>query len=130
MRKKDWKICWPFPVNESEENPSLPPLDVPKYRCLCCQNGQQENAAKVTDKDDQTDFNSCSTGCKSDTNCSNAALKSGIQQDPMPDTAERREIDLNTNLNCANDCLPISNEREKLAGVVLGRIIGNFSLSL
>ncbi|KAK7351477.1 hypothetical protein VNO77_10974 [Canavalia gladiata] len=122
IRKKDWKICWPFPVHESDRQPSLPPLDVPKYRCRCCQNSLQEIASKDIQKDDQKDFDCCSTGCGSGTNCSNAALKSGIQQDSMLDTLERRDIDLNTNLSCVNDCLPISNEKDKKAAVVHSRI--------
>ncbi|QHN83165.1 Protein EMBRYONIC FLOWER [Arachis hypogaea] len=78
IRKKDWKKCWPFPVNESEENPSLPPLDVPTYRCFGCESCHQESVTKDMDKDGQTDFNCCSSGCKSDTNCGKAAVKSLI----------------------------------------------------
>ncbi|TKY74569.1 EMBRYONIC FLOWER 1 [Spatholobus suberectus] len=123
IREKDWKICWPFPVHESDKQPSLLPLDVPKYRCQHCQNSPQEIAAKDILKDDQPDFDCCSTGCRSGSNCSNAALKSGIQQGPMLDTVERREIDLNTTLSCVNDYLPNSNEKGKKAGVVPSRII-------
>ncbi|XP_015945650.1 protein EMBRYONIC FLOWER 1 isoform X1 [Arachis duranensis] len=130
IRKKDWKKCWPFPVNESEENPSLPPLDVPTYRCFGCESCHQESVTKDMDKDGQTDFNCCSSGCKSDTNCGKAAVKSGVQQDPMPDISERVEIDLNTNLNCVNDCLPITNEREKQPGFSLSRMIGDLEIGL
>lgn len=130
VRKKDWKLCWPFPAHESDGQPSLPPLDVPKHKCCNCSNSQQEIAAEDIHKDAQTDFNCCSTGCKSDTNCTNAALKSGIQNDPMPDTIERREIDLNSNLSSVNGCSPIiSIENEKKSGVGLNRIIGNFNIS-
>ncbi|XP_068480919.1 protein EMBRYONIC FLOWER 1 isoform X2 [Phaseolus vulgaris] len=41
----------------------------------------------------------------------------------MLDAVERREIDLNTALNCINDYLPNSNEKGKKAGVVPSRII-------
>ncbi|XP_019413166.1 PREDICTED: protein EMBRYONIC FLOWER 1-like isoform X1 [Lupinus angustifolius] len=112
--KKDWKFCWPFPVDESQEQPSHPPLDVPKYKCWCCQRCPQESAAKDIDKNDQTNF-------ESDSNCSNAALKSATMQDPMLETLERRNIDLNSNLCCVTDLLPDSNEKEKKAGVVLRR---------
>ncbi|XLS75648.1 hypothetical protein HN51_032513 [Arachis hypogaea] len=78
IRKKDWKKCWPFPVNESEKNPSLPPLDVPTYRCFGCESCHQESVTKDMDKDGQTDFNCCSSSCKSDTNCGKAAVKSLI----------------------------------------------------
>ncbi|XP_027355164.1 protein EMBRYONIC FLOWER 1 [Abrus precatorius] len=124
IRQKDWKIGWPFPVHESDKQSSLPPLDVPKYRCRCHQNSSQEIATKDFQKDDQKEFDCCITGCKSGTNCSNAAVavKSGIQQDPMLDTLERREIDLNTNLSCVNDYLPISDEKDKKSGVVLSRM--------
>lgn len=124
--KKDWKICWPFPVHESEEQPSRLPQDVPKYRCQCRQNRPQEITAKDIDKDDQTDLDCCSTGCRSNTHCSNAALKSATKQDPIPDTLERRDIDLNTNLSCVSDFLPLRDENVKKAGVVLSRRIGNF----
>ncbi|KHN18188.1 Protein EMBRYONIC FLOWER 1 [Glycine soja] len=122
MRRKDWKNCWPFPEHESDKQPTFLPLDVPKYRCLHCQNSAQEVAAKDIQRDDQADFDCCSTGCRSGSNCNNAALKSGIQQDPMLDTLERREIDLNATLSCVNDCLP-NNEKGKKAGVVPSRII-------
>ncbi|KAL2346916.1 hypothetical protein Fmac_000916 [Flemingia macrophylla] len=118
MRKKDWKVCWPFPVNESDKQPTLLPLEVPKYNCQRCQNSPQETSAKDIQKEDQTDFDCCSTGCRSG---SNAAPKSDVQQDAMLDNLERREIDLNTTLSCVNDYLPTSNEKK--AGVVPGRII-------
>ena len=131
IRKKDWKICWPFPVHESDKQPSFLPLDAPKYSCRCCQNSALEIAAKDTHKEDQkTDLDCCSTECRSGSNCNNEALKSGIQQDPMLDAVERREIDLNTALNCCiNDYLPNSNEKGKKAGVVPSRIIGNLNIS-
>lgn len=130
IRKKDWKLCWPFPVHESDEQPSLPPLDVPKYRCCYCPNSRQEIAAKDIHKDEEADLNCYSAGCGSDTNCSSAALRSGIQKDPMPDTLERRElIDLNTNLSSVNGGLPVSIEKEKKAGDVRSRIIGNFNIN-
>ena len=128
MRRKDWKNCWPFTVHESDKQPTFLPLDVPKYRCLHCQNSAQEVAAKDIQRDDQADFDCCSTGCRSGSNCNNAALKSVIQQDPMLDTLERREIDLNATLSCVNDCLP-NNEKGKKAGVVPSRIIGNLNFS-
>ncbi|CAL0319235.1 unnamed protein product [Lupinus luteus] len=83
IRKKDWKACWPFPVDESEEQPSPPVLDAPKYR----------------------------------------SLESGTQNDRMPETLERRDIDLNTNLSFVSDFLPFSNEEEKRAGVLLSKRI-------
>ncbi|KAE9609150.1 hypothetical protein Lalb_Chr08g0243171 [Lupinus albus] len=117
IRKKDWKVCWPFPIDESEEQPSPPLLDAPKYRCQCCQSCPQ------VDKDDQTDFGCCNTQCRCDTNCNNEALESGTQNGPMPETLERRDIDLNTNLSCVSDFLPFSNEEEKEAGVLLSKRI-------
>nr|KYP65174.1 hypothetical protein KK1_011403 [Cajanus cajan] len=118
IRKKDWKICWPFPVHESDKQSSLLPLDVPKYSCQRCHKSPQETAAKDIQKDDQTDFGCYSTGCRSG---SNAAPKSDVLQDAMLDNLERREIDLNTTLSCVNDYLPTSNEKK--AGVVPSRII-------
>ncbi|BAT78322.1 Protein EMBRYONIC FLOWER 1 [Vigna angularis] len=123
IRRKDWKICWPFQVHESDKQPSFLPLDAPKYRCRRCQNSAVEIAAKDIQKDEQTDLNCCSTECRSGSNCNNEALKSGIQEDPMLDAVERREIDLNTALSCINDFLPNSNEKGSKAGVVPSRII-------
>ncbi|KAE9603777.1 putative protein EMBRYONIC FLOWER 1 [Lupinus albus] len=123
IRKKDWKTCWPFLVDESKEKPSLPPLHAPKYKCQQCQNCPQESAAKDIDKDDQTNFACCSTQRRSDTNCNNAPLKSATQKDPMPDTLDRRDLDLNTNLRCVSDFLPFNNEELKKDGAVLGKII-------
>ncbi|KAK7410367.1 hypothetical protein VNO78_01097 [Psophocarpus tetragonolobus] len=123
MRKKDWKICWPFPGHESDKQPSFMPLEVPKYSCQHCQNSAQEIAAEDIQKDDQTDFDFCSTGCRSGSNCNNTAFKSGIRQDPRHDPLERSEIDLNTTLSCVNDSVPNSNEKGKKAGVAPSRII-------
>ncbi|XP_058785170.1 protein EMBRYONIC FLOWER 1 [Vicia villosa] len=120
VRKKDWKLCWPFPIDESEKQPSFPPLDVPKHRCP---NSQKENAAQDIPKDNQADYNRCITGCRSDTNCSNAALKPCIQKDPMSSIIVRRDIDLNTKLSGFDGCLPISIEKEKKVGVELSRRI-------
>ncbi|CAJ1973875.1 unnamed protein product [Sphenostylis stenocarpa] len=123
IRKKDWKICWPFPVHESDKQPSFLPLDAPKYSCRRCQNSALAIVVKEIQKNDQTDLNCCSIECRSGSNCNNEALKSGIQQDPMLDAVERREIDLNTTLSCINDYLPNSNEKGKKAGVVPIRTI-------
>ncbi|XP_028802214.1 protein EMBRYONIC FLOWER 1-like isoform X1 [Neltuma alba] len=123
IREKDWKLCWPFPLQgnhgESEGQPCLlPPLDVPKFRRWCCQTCQQEIAAEGSDEDNQGEFHSCCTGCKSASNClSNAAVTSDIQLRlaSTPDTVENRGIDLNssTNLSCGNDCLLANKEKEK-----------------
>ncbi|KAI5403304.1 hypothetical protein KIW84_050752 [Lathyrus oleraceus] len=118
VRKKDWKLCWPFPIDESEKQPSFPPLDVPKHRSP---NSQIENAAKDFPKDNQADNNCCITGCRSDTNCSNTALKPCIQKDPMSSIIVRRDIDLNTKLSGFDGCLSISIEKEKKVGVELNR---------
>ena len=64
MHRKDWKNCWPFPVHESDKQPTFLPLDVPKYRCLHCHNSAEEVAAKDIQTDDQPDFDCCSTGCR------------------------------------------------------------------
>ncbi|CAJ2643275.1 unnamed protein product [Trifolium pratense] len=119
VRKKDWKLCWPFPVDESDKQPSLPPLDVPKHICCRYPNSQQENAAKDIPKDNQIDITCHSTGGRSDTKCSNAALKPCIRKDPISDIIVRRDIDLNTNLSSVDGCLPVSIEKENKVGVGL-----------
>ncbi|CAK8563359.1 unnamed protein product [Lathyrus sativus] len=120
VRKKDWKLCCPFPIDETKKQPSFPPLDVPKHRCP---NSQKENAAKDIPKDNQADYNCCITGCRPDTNCSNAALKPYIQKDPMASIIVRRDIDLNTKLSGFDGCLPINIEKEKKVGVEPSRRI-------
>ncbi|XP_054788841.1 protein EMBRYONIC FLOWER 1 isoform X2 [Prosopis cineraria] len=137
IRKKDWKLCWPFPLQgnhgESEDQQCLlPPLDVPKFRWRCCQTCQQEVVAEGSDKDNQGEFHCCCTGCKSASNCfSNAAVRSDIQLQlaSTPDTIENRGIDLNssTNLSCQNDCSWTNNEKEKTAEVVNSRMIDHES---
>ncbi|KAF7817133.1 protein EMBRYONIC FLOWER 1 [Senna tora] len=122
IRKKDWKKCWPFPLEGNRA------LDIPKFRWWCCHNCQREIAAEGSDKDDQNEFNCCSTGCRSASKCSKIALiRSDIQLQltPTPDSLERREIDLNssTNLSCENECLPANYEKEKKAEVANSRII-------
>lgn len=113
IRKKDWKLCWPFPLedSDSESEPSLspPPSDVPK----CC---PQEIASEGSHKNDKTDLNCCSAGCRSNRSCSNAALRSDThQQVPIPVTFEGKEIDLNnsTNPSSGNDHIVVNNEQEK-----------------
>ncbi|KAF7830125.1 protein EMBRYONIC FLOWER 1 [Senna tora] len=123
IRKKDWKLCWPFPLqhdhhSESEQSRLLPPSDVPKLRC--CQNGRTEIDSDRRKKDDRTNLN-CSAGCISKSNCSNAALTSDTQQQvPIPVTFEGKEIDLNnsTNLSTGNDHVAVTNEKEKKSDVV------------
>lgn len=61
-------------------------------------------------------------------NCNNASLKSGIKQDPMLDSIERREIHVNATLSCVNHWLP-NIEKGKKAGIVPSRIIGNLNFS-
>lgn len=129
-------MCWPFPLqdnhSESEDQPCLlPPLDVPKFRQCCCQICQQEIAAECSDKDNQGEFHSCCTGCKSASNSfSNAAVRSEIQLQlaSTPDTLENRGIDLNssTDLSCGNDYLWTNNEKDvkKKFEVVNDRMIG------
>ncbi|GAU14205.1 hypothetical protein TSUD_307650 [Trifolium subterraneum] len=119
VRKKDWKLCWPFPVDESDKQPSFPPLDVPKHICCRYPNSQQGNASQDIPKNDQIDLTSRSTGGKSDTKCSNAALKPFIRKDPISDIIVRRDIDLNTNLSSVDGYLPVSIERENKVGVGL-----------
>ncbi|KAI4316130.1 hypothetical protein L6164_024139 [Bauhinia variegata] len=125
IRKKDWKMCWPFPLKESyseSENPAslLPPLDMPKFKWRCCRNCQEEVSPESTEMDGQT------AGSKSDRNCSNEAIPSNIQQDPMPDTVKRREIDLNNSiddLSCGNCYEPFNDEKENKAEVAQSRLI-------
>ena len=131
MRKKDWKRCWPFPVDESEDKPSLPPLDVPKYRWWCCNKCREATAAEVIRGNDQTDV-SCRNARRSGCSCRNVVASSGIQQAPVPNgTPVSGEIDLNKpiDLSCGTDCLPIRNEIENNAEVVDNRITGNCKIS-
>jgi hypothetical protein len=102
---------------------------VPKHICCRYPNSQQEDAAKDIPKDNQIDFTCPSSGGRSDTNCSNAALKPFIQKDPISDIIVRRDIDLNTNLSSVDGFIPVSIEKENKGGVGLSSRIGNFNIS-
>lgn len=105
MRKRDWKKCWPFPVNEAEDQPPFPPLVVPKFKWWACERCRQAAAVEGTNRDVQIGFNySNNNGGGSSSNCVNAVISSGIPQDPMPDNIiARRDIDLNIPIELSSD---------------------------
>lgn len=53
MRKKNLKICSPFPGHEFEAQPSLPPLIVPKFPSWSCNNCRGENELNVIENNDE-----------------------------------------------------------------------------
>ncbi|XP_068339493.1 protein EMBRYONIC FLOWER 1 isoform X1 [Pyrus communis] len=69
VRKKNWKLCWPFPLDgEFDQEPTslLPPLDPPKFRRWSCQNCVQETGSESIAKDHGTDMR---IGSDSNNNC-------------------------------------------------------------
>ncbi|KAJ6406373.1 hypothetical protein OIU84_009984 [Salix udensis] len=79
IRKRDWKICWPF-VSDGDSNNCeeqaclLPPLHVPKFRFWRCQNCVWEVDAKGTANCHGTSLKPCSTGFNSTKVCSHAPI--------------------------------------------------------
>ncbi|KAJ6745592.1 PROTEIN EMBRYONIC FLOWER 1 [Salix koriyanagi] len=79
IRKRDWKICWPFVSdgdsnNYEEQACLLPPLHVPKFRFWRCQNCVWEVDAKGTANCHGTSLKPCSTGFNSTKVCSHAPI--------------------------------------------------------
>lgn len=109
MRRKNWKMCWPFAseseLNNFEEQASmLPHLNVPKFKWWHCQNCLQEIGSRGIEKD-RLDLNSCSVGFKSNTTNSQmpsfdntAILLSDYQQAQRSNIVEERIVDA-TNVN-------------------------------
>ncbi|KAF9681123.1 hypothetical protein SADUNF_Sadunf06G0192800 [Salix dunnii] len=116
IRKRDWKICWPF-VSDGDSNNYeqqaclLPPLHVPKFRFWRCQNCVWEVDAKGTANSHGTSLKSCSTGFKSTKVCSHAPihdddalLPSDVQGAANQETPEGRQADAIASLTNTSNC--------------------------
>ncbi|KAL4307477.1 hypothetical protein AHAS_Ahas16G0282200 [Arachis hypogaea] len=126
IRKKDWRKCWPFPMDESDNELPLPPLEVPKFRWWGCENCQQATANEINHGNDQTDVSHRNGGI-SDCNCSNAVVNSGTPESPVASAATpvNAEFDLNIPIDLTGDTdgLPVRNEIENNnAEIVQNRI--------
>ncbi|KAL5783274.1 hypothetical protein ACOSP7_008303 [Xanthoceras sorbifolium] len=106
IRKKNWKICWPFPLDgnhdKSEEHTCpLPPLHVSKFRWWRCQNCLQEPGAESITNSLGNTFNYCnSTRLKSSGTCSHVSspgdaimLQPDFQQVPKLNILEGGKVD-------------------------------------
>ncbi|MED6162920.1 hypothetical protein PIB30_075025 [Stylosanthes scabra] len=127
IRKKDWRKCWPFRMDESDDNPlPLPSLEAPKFRWWGCENCQQAIANEVNHGNDQPDV-SHRNGGVSDCNCSNAVFNSCTQESPVASAATpvNAEFDLNIPIDLTGDTdeLSVRNEIENNnAEIVQNRI--------
>ncbi|KAJ7965974.1 Protein EMBRYONIC FLOWER 1 [Quillaja saponaria] len=72
MRKKDWKTCWPFQLEDNhgssdkEQTSLLPDLAVPKFKWWHCQNCLRDIKSEGSVKDNGADFKSCGSDCRYD----------------------------------------------------------------
>ncbi|KAL9400204.1 hypothetical protein Peur_009165 [Populus x canadensis] len=115
IRKRDWKICWPFVSdgdsnNYEEQACLLPPLHVPKFRFWRCQNCVWEVDATANCYG-STALKSCSTGFKSTKVCSHAPilgddaiLPSDVQGAANQEIPEGRQADAFASLTSTSKC--------------------------
>lgn len=120
MRRKNWKMCWPF-ASENEQNnfeekaSVLPHLNVPRFKWWRCQNCLQEIGSRGTEKDHHPDLNSYCVGFKSNSTDSQmpfdntAIVVSDYQQAPSSDIVEERIVDAQRSTTISsNMCHPSS----------------------
>ncbi|XP_042499343.1 uncharacterized protein LOC122077460 [Macadamia integrifolia] len=135
VRRKDPKICWPFPtvgdLNKLEEQ-MLPPLHVPKFRWWKCQNCLRKTDAKDTPIETGVVKNCCNRVCKTKTStspgipstlsCGDAQkLHSGFQESSEVNIVDARKSSLEVSLQVNNDKnwpALFGNKKEKGAEVV------------
>lgn len=108
MRKKDWKICWPFSLEDDSSasvlrKPTFYPLDVPKFRSSYCQDCLHSVSAKIPNEDTGAASNHCNTGLKLSigTHVSSADVAAESPQSHQEldlEVVERGEIDLNNSV--------------------------------
>ncbi|KAF9662224.1 hypothetical protein SADUNF_Sadunf18G0031000 [Salix dunnii] len=138
IRKRDWKMCWPFVSdgdsnNYEEQACLLPPLHVPKFRFWRCQNCVWEVDAKGTANCYGTALQSCGTKLKSTNVCSHGPnfddaviLTSDVQEATNQEILEGRQADVFAGLNSTSIChhsLSID-KNEKKTKDMNGSIIG------
>ncbi|XP_065849366.1 protein EMBRYONIC FLOWER 1 [Euphorbia lathyris] len=110
IRKKDWKVCWPFASDDDgnkcdEHECGLPPLCVPKFRYWRCQNCLREIGAGDVETDHAPILKTSSSGFKSNIICSHASiLQDGAVllydlQHPDINIQEGKKIDVNASAN-------------------------------
>ncbi|KAJ6435052.1 hypothetical protein OIU84_000313 [Salix udensis] len=116
IRKRDWKMCWPFVSdgdsnNYEEQACLLPPLHVPKFRFWRCQNCVWEDGAKGTANCYGTALHSCGTELKSTNVCSHgpnfdddAMLPSDVQEATNQEILEGRQADVFAGLKSTSIC--------------------------
>ncbi|XP_044470994.1 protein EMBRYONIC FLOWER 1-like isoform X2 [Mangifera indica] len=120
IRKKNWKICWPFALDSNhdkfeEQACTLPPLPVSKFRWWHCQNCLQEFGAESIKDNNGNTFNYCSKAIfKSGGTCSHMSSLAQVQQSdfhqgPKLKILESTIVDASTAIKLNdNDCHPSS----------------------
>ncbi|KDP34195.1 hypothetical protein JCGZ_07766 [Jatropha curcas] len=136
IRKRDWKMCWPFESNKHDaEACRLPSFHVPKFRYWRCQNCLWDVGAKGSQNDCDPILKSCSGGLKSNS-ISHALilddvemLLSDFQQAPKLDILKEKKVDANASANLNNttefhpsSCIDIDKTK---TGVAHGPTLGH-----
>nr|AHZ89713.2 embryonic flower 1 [Dimocarpus longan] len=128
IRKKNWKLCWPFASSDGNHDKSgeqtcpLPPLQVSKSRWWRCQNCLQELGGESTPNNHGNAFSYRNTArLKSSGTCSHVSspgdatlLQPDFQQAKL-NTPEGGKVDASTAIIDLNDdeCLPSSSTGKK-----------------
>lgn len=130
VRKKNWKLCWPFALDENHNKPeeeahALPPLHVAKFRWWRCQNCLQELGSEGNTYGYGNGCNYCSsTSFKSTGTCPHmssfgdaAMLQSAIGQARKLNISAGRKFDatasIATDLNVNDCCLPSHDDKNR-----------------
>ncbi|XP_031256628.1 protein EMBRYONIC FLOWER 1 isoform X2 [Pistacia vera] len=114
IRKKNWKNCWPFALDDNhhkfeEQACTLPPLPVSKFRWWRCQNCLQEIGAESIKYNNGNAFNYCSSArFKSGGTCSHTSSLAPVQQldfhqGPKLNILDRTIVDASTATNLNDD---------------------------
>ncbi|XP_030482588.2 protein EMBRYONIC FLOWER 1 isoform X1 [Cannabis sativa] len=126
IRRQNWKMCWPFALDDKKDNKVeseslLPPLIAPKFKWWSCQSCQQEISSKGTVKDYD---NSGTIGSRSnDTPSLMPSLSSSAThdqpnflQDPSQNIVEKTKFDVNTftEVNRSGEQIPSYSDKKKV----------------
>lgn len=130
VRKKNWKLCWPFALDGNHNKPeeetyALPPLHVEKFRWWRCQNCLQELGSEGNTFGYGNGCNYCSSArFKSTGTCPHmssfgdaAMLQSDIGQARKLNIPAGRKVDatasIATDLNVNDCCLPSHDDKNR-----------------
>ncbi|KAL6296392.1 hypothetical protein ACE6H2_004534 [Prunus campanulata] len=129
IRKKNWKVCWPFDsdgdlnkFDQLEDTSVLPPLKTPNFRFWSCQNCVQETGSKSIPEDHGTDIYCCNIGSDSNKTCAQvhssvSVLLTDCQQGPQSKVVEGKRVEAPTStVGCGNEQHPSSCSTDKKEG--------------